>query len=179
MLHFASEFTQGAFEVELVDMEKVSSRVAKNDSGVRKRDTLERLGGFDGSWRWVDEAGNQRTDYVLVHTHFLMDCGKEGWNAIDADMRKRWNGDYQVRIDGLTDFNVRSLDASLWKMSSYCFKNRCFHHYEFGGYTFDDEDIDVSEKMFSVNELNVIYGIYKYMAGSRNTGLLLGWGMKN
>jgi hypothetical protein len=176
---FAGSWAQGAFEYELVDMEKVSLRVANNDSGVRKRDTLERLGGFDGSWRWVDEAGNERTDYVLVHTHFLMDCGEEDWNAIDADMRKRWNGDYQVRIDGLTDFNVRSLDESLWKMSSYCFKNRCSHHYEFGGYTFEEEDMDVNESMFSVNELNTIYAIYKDMAGGRNTGLLLGWGMKN
>ena len=174
---FAGSWAQGAFEFELVDMEKVSLRAGKNASGVRKKDTLQRLGGYDGSWRWVDEAGNQRTDYVLVHTHFLMDCGEEDWNAIDADMRKRWDGDYQVRIDGLTDYSVRSLDESLWKMTSYCFKNHCSHHYEFGGYTFEEEDMDVNESMFSVNELNVIYGIYKEKAGGRNTGLLLGWGM--
>ena len=104
---------------------------------------------------------------------------KEDWDAIDKNMRKRWYGDYQVRIDGLTDYSVRSLDESLWKMTSYCFKNRCSHHYEFGGYTFEDEDMDVNESMFSVNELNAIYGIYKEMSGGRNTGLLLGWGMKN
>ena len=183
---FAGSWGQGAFEYELVDMAKVSSRVGKNASGVRKKDTLERLGGYEASldslgwsWRWVDEAGNERTDYVLVHTHFLMDCGEEDWNAIDKNMRKRWYGDYQVRIDGLTDYSVRSLDESLWKMTSYCFKNRCSHHYEFGGYTFEDEDMDVNESMFSVNELNTIYGICKELAGGRNTGLLLGWGMKN
>jgi len=182
---FKCSWAQGAFEYELVDMEKVSSRITKDASGVRKKDTLERLGGYeasldslDWSWRWLDEAGNKRTDYILVHTHFLMDCGEEDWNAIDADMRKRWHQDYQVRIDGLTDFNVRSLEDSLWKMSSYCFKNRCSHHYEFGGYTFQDEDVDVNEKMFSVNELNTIYEFYKAIAGGRNTGLLLSWGIK-
>ena len=182
---FKCSWAQGAFEYELVDMEKVSSRIENNDSGIRKKATLQKLGGYeasldslDWSWRWLDEAGNKRTDYILVHTHFLMDCGEEDWNAIDADMRKRWHQDYQVRIDGLTDFNVRSLDESLWKMSSYCFKNRCSHHYDFNQYKFDNEDSDEDENMFSIHEMNMIYEIYKNIAGGRNTGLLLSWGIK-
>lgn len=181
---FKSSWAQGAFEYELVDMENVRSRVGKNASGNRKKHTLEKLGDYeasldnlDFSWRWKDKAGNQRADYVLVHTHFLMDCGSEDWATIEKDMRRRWWRDYQVRIDGLTDFNVRSLDDSLWKMSSYCFKNRCSHHYEFGGY--DIDEFEVNENMFSVNELNTIYSIYKSITGGRNTGLLLGWRMKN
>ncbi len=181
---FLSSWAQGAFEFELVDMEKVNSRVSKNSSGTRKKNTLKKLGGYapsletmDWSWIWQDKTGNKRSDYILVHTHFLMDCGKEDWRDIEKYMRRRWYKDYQVRIDGLTDFNVRSLDDSLWKMSSYCFKNRCSHHYEFGGY--DIDEFEVNENMFSVNELNTVYGVYKAIAGGKNTGLLLGWQMKH
>ena len=131
---FKGSWAQGAFEYELVDMEKVHSRITKDSEGSRKKVTLQKLGGYeasidnlDFSWRWEDKAGNQRADYVLVHTHFLMDCGTEDWATIEKDMERRWYKDYQVRIDTLKDYKVRSLDDSLWKMSSYCFKNRCSH----------------------------------------------------
>jgi len=176
-------WAQGAFEYELVDMQKVQSRVTGTASGNRKKATLLELGGYkaklynqDLSWCWTDKAGNQRTDYVLVHTHFLMDCGTDDWKAIERDMRRRWHKSYQVRIDTLTDYSVRSLEDSLWKMSSYCFKNRCSHHYEFGSY--DIDEFEANENMFSISELNTIYEIYKSISGSRNNGLLLSWRKK-
>ena len=107
-----------------------------------------------------------------------MDCGKEGdWEKINRDIKRRWSQKNQTEVDGLYDYEVRSLDDSLWKMSSYCFKNRCSHHYKFGKYDIDEYEVD--ENMFSVNELNTIYEIYKSIAGGRNTGLLLGWRMKH
>jgi len=179
---FSSSWAQGAFEYELVDMVKVSSRVNKNSSGSRKKNTLKTLGGDNttldkSDWSWTDKSGNRRADYILVHTHFLMDCGDEDWTEIEKDMRRRWDKKYQVRVDGLTNFSTRSLDDSLWKMSSYCFKNRCSHHYEFGGY--DIDEFEVNENMFSVNEFITVYQTYKTMAGLRNTGLLLSWQMKH
>lgn len=180
---FSGSWAQGAFEYELVDMQKVQSRVTGTASGNRKKATLLELGGYqtqlynqEGSWIWTDKAGQSRTDYVLVHTHFLMDCGTDDWKAIDKDMRRRWYGSYQVRIDTLKDYKVRSLEDSLWKMASYCFKNRCSHHYDFGSY--DIDEVDVNENMFNVNELNAIYEIYKSMSGGSNKGLLLGWKKK-
>ena len=46
---FKGSWAQGAFEYELVDMEKVHSRITKNASGNRKKDTLEKLGGYEAS----------------------------------------------------------------------------------------------------------------------------------
>jgi hypothetical protein len=186
---FKCTWARGAFEYELVDMAKVSARIEKSSSGIRKKYTLQNLGGYesnlidlDHSWEWEDEFGIKRTDYVLVHTHFLMDCGEGDWDLIKKDINRRWNKSYQVEVKSIWSESERPLQLSLWKMSSYCFKNATKFNYEFGGYvdeTSDEKSAELTnEKMFSVNELNTIYDIYKSMAGGKNTGLQLGWNMK-
>ena len=171
---------QGAFEYELIDMLKVSNFVADVGSQSRKKEILLRLGGYtpnlfdEHDWSWTDDVGKQRTDYILLHTHFLMDGGNNDWDDIITNLRRRWSGDYITDVSTLWDFSKRPLDDSLWKIASYPFKNRCRYHYDFGNYEWEKDDDDFDDvNAFTANELLTIFDIYKHMMGSKNTGHLL------
>ena len=180
---FASSWAQGAFEYELLDMQKVERFIGESASQSRKKSTLLEMTGYQNNldqqkrdWIWKDSAGNKRTDYVLVHTHFLMDGYEYDWDDIKKDAVRRWGKHHRVKFDALHDYKTRSLEDSLFKMASYCFKNRCDFHYDFGNYRWED-DLD-NEKMFSVTEINTLFYIYDKMMGSNRRGMLLGWNKK-
>ena len=172
---------QGAFEYELLDMLKVSYFVADAGFQSRKKEVSQRLGRDkpnlfkEHDWSWIDDAGEKRTDYILLHTHFLMDGGNHDWNDISANIRRRWSGDHIVNVSTLWDLSKRPLADSLWKIASYPFKNRCQYHYDFGNYEWEKDEDDYDDiNAFTASELLTIFDIYKHMMGTRNTGHLLG-----
>ena len=171
---------QGAFEYELVDMAKVVTHIADVGSQSRKKDSLLRKAGIkpdlleDKDVSWTDKDGRKRTDYILLHTHFLMDCGQNGWDEIATDMRRRWYGKNDVDISTLYDFSIRTLEDSLWKMASYPFKNRVKYHYDFGNFEWERGEEEFEDiNAFNANELLTLFEIYKHMMGSKKTGHLL------
>jgi hypothetical protein len=171
---------QGAFEYELVDMAKVVKHIADAGSQSRKKDSLLRMAGVkpnlieDKYIFWTDKDGRKRTDYILLHTHFLMDCGKNDWEDISANIRRRWSGKNDVDISTLYDFSIRTLDDSLYKLASYPFKNRVKYHYDFGNFDWEKGSEDFEDRnAFNANELLTLFEIYKHMMGSKRTGHLL------
>ena len=118
-----------------------------------------------------------------------MDAGfwaDANWADIDNDLRRRWSGNYRVRIDKIVDterknkdgeHTGKSIENSFADISRYCFKNRMKFNYTFGKYVYDD-DVEGSENMFSDYQTNNIFEIYAEMSGNNNRGLLLGWDSK-
>lgn len=87
---------QGAFEYELIDMQKVLNHIHDQGSQSRKKAVLLDLVGCkpdmfeERDSTWTDDDGNKRSDYILLHTHFLMDAAQYKWADISDNMRKRW-----------------------------------------------------------------------------------------
>ena len=178
---FDGSWAQGAFELELVDLVKVSNQRADDQSQERKRSLVLALSGLASSnlfeepdFLWVDEKGHRRTDWVLVHTHFLMDAGDHEIDAIKAYLKPRFPLDRQAIMERIWAPDVRSLDASLNKMASYPFKNRCCYNYNFGHY-----DEIGPEATFNANEMVTLFNLYKDMCGRNNKGHLVSWGIKS
>lgn len=174
-------WAQGVFEFELVDMKKVINLVGTSGGQSRKRKTLMGMCNNQNKnenqnvddWVWIDDLDIKRTDYVLLHTHFLMDGGANDWDKISRDMRLRWPGSYHVNADKLYDSEVRELGESLRIMANYSFKNRARYHYNFGNYKHEEDLAD--ENMFSKRDMRNVFNIYEKMNGKNNKGILLGW----
>lgn len=177
-INFSRKWTdtwgQGVIELELVDMQRIQNMVGTGDRGERKRSVLLDMCGGEQEWEWRDQWNTARTDYTLLHTHFVMGANSSDWDEIKEDTKKRWNGRYRVKIDRL--HQDKSLNENIRKMSSYCFKNRMQYHYDFGGFRWEDEIDD--ENRFNVVEMNTLFYLYDKLMGSSRTGLLLGWNRK-
>jgi hypothetical protein len=183
-------WAEGVFEYELVDMLKIKNLIADDGNSSRKRDVLLEMLTEEKDYRkdrfeygdgisYEDENGLERSDYILFHSHFLMDAGfwaDGNWADITDDLRKRWDGNYRVRLDRLYGTNRQSINNSFASISRYCFKNRTKFNYRFGEYRHED-DVE-NENMFSMYQSNNIFNIYESMSGKNNRGLLLGWESK-
>lgn len=177
---FGRSWAQGAFECELVDLQKVYSQQSSGCGQERKRGLVLRLSGrltddlfADQDFTWEDADGNKRTDWVLVHTHFLMDVGDHDPDDMKAYIKARFSLDRQAIMESIWRPDVRSLDASLNKMASYPFKNRSSYNYNFGHY-----DEIGPEARFNANEMVTLFNIYGAMCKKNNKGHLLSWGVK-
>jgi len=192
-------WAEGVFEYELVDMLKIKNLIADDGNSSRKRDVLLEMLTDEYDYRKIrfmygdgilyqDHNKLDRSDYILFHSHFLMDAGfwaDGNWDDITDDLRKRWDGNYRVRLDRLVDpdrtnkegkHTGKSINNSFADISRYCFKNRTKFNYRFGEYRYEDEV--ENENMFSEYQGNTIFNIYDEMSGKNNRGLLLGWKSK-
>jgi hypothetical protein len=192
-------WVQGVMEYELVDMMKVKNLTTDDGEQSRKRTVLLDMLEDDYDYRksrfrfsdgitYESDIGLKRTDYILVHSHFLMDAGKyaneKSWDAIKRDLKKRWQGNWHVLAKRLYKRKGQnenkevtySVDNTFEKTSSYSFKNRLKFNYTFGNYKWEEELED--ENYFSLLQANIIFNIYDEMSGENNSGLLLGWESK-
>lgn len=182
---FDGSWAQGAFELELVDLVKVNDMRSDNGNQERKRELVLKLSGrasgdlfADEDYTWEDADGNKRSDWVLVHTHFLMDAGNYEIDAIKGYLKQRFPLDRQAIMERIWAPDVRSLDASLQKMASYPFKNKTCYNYKFGLYDEIDSEIG-SAASFNANEMVTLFNLYKVMCGGNNKGHLVSWGIKS
>jgi hypothetical protein len=188
---YKATWVQGVFEYELVDMLKVKNLITDDGEQSRKRTVLLDMLVDDYDYRksrfefgdgisYQDDNGLKNNDYILFHSHFMMDAGKyaddNSWDKIKTDLKKRWKGNYRVEADRLYDMKRQSLDRTFEKTSSYSFKNRLKFNYTFGNYQWEEELED--ENYFSRLQANTIFNIYDEMSGKNNAGLLLGWESK-
>jgi len=178
---FDGSWAQGAFECELVDLVKVSNQRSTDAGQERKRELVLKLSGrmtddlfADEDYTWEDADGNKRSDWVLVHTHFLMDVGNHEIDAVKGYLKQRFRLDRQAIMESIWSADKRSLDASLQKMASYPFKNRSSYNYNFGRY-----DEIGPEARFNANEMVTLFNLYKVMCGGNNKGHLVSWGIKS
>lgn len=178
---FDGSWAQGAFECELVDLVRVNNQRSSDAGQERKREVVLKMSGrasgdlfVDEDFTWEDADGNKRSDWVLVHTHFLMDAGNHEIDAIKAYLKPKFPLDRQAIMERIWGPDVCSLDASLQKLASYPFKNRSSYNYNFGHY-----DEIGQEARFSANEVVTLFNLYKVMCGGNNKGHLVSWGIKS
>jgi hypothetical protein len=171
----------GVYEYELIDMHKVCHSNNLSGSGSRKHAVLigmlnrhvgANLFDDDIGISWADQNGTNRTDYVLLHTHFVMDGGDFDWNDIKENMQRRWAGKY--RVDVLPLHSDKPIDESISRVSNYCFKNLgrlTSYNYDFGYYNHED----VSTKRFNAREVASMFVLNNSMNSGNRKGLLLYW----
>jgi hypothetical protein len=182
---FDGSWAQGAFECELIDLVKVNDIRSDNENQERKRELVLKLSNrvtedlfVEPDYTWEDADGNKRSDWVLVHTHFLMDVGNHEIDAIKGYLKQRFPLRRQAIMESIWGADKRSLDASLQKMASYPFKNRARYNYKFGHY--DEIDLEIGPQAnFNANEMVTLFNLYKVMCRGNNSGHLVSWGVKS
>jgi hypothetical protein len=151
---FKDVWFQGAFEFELIDLDKLL--VWDGDNQVKK-ETLEKM---------TDKRGN----LILVHFHGLMDL-----NGVDEKLVKEWVGQRWNKHHRQTHLQrIRKgqrLGEMTWKVSSYCFKNRVKDNMTFIARGFEEGEY------FTNEELSNLIKIYDGVGGGKGvSGLLIGIG---
>jgi hypothetical protein len=151
---FKDVWFQGAFEFELIDLDKL--RVWDGENQVKK-ETLEKM---------TDKGGN----LILVHFHGMMDLNGTDEQVVKDWIGQRWNNHHrQTHIQRI--WKGQSLDEMSWKVSSYCFKNRVKDNMTFIAKGFEQGDY------FSNDDLSTLIKIYDGVGGGKGvSGLLIGFG---
>lgn len=154
---FKDIWFQGAFEFELVHMDKLMVWDGKNQV---KKETLGAM----------NKGSGNSGDRILVHFHGLMDLNGTDYDVVKDWVRNRWN-DHNRQTHMQRIYSNQSFDDMSWKVSSYCFKNRVRDNMTFiakdfmkGGY-------------FTNDQLSRLIKLYDDVGGQKGvSGILIGFG---
>lgn len=107
---FQDVWLQGAFEFELIDLDHLSR--IKSGNGLVKRQTME------GMLQTLPTGLK-----ILVHFHAILDLVDEDEAVVKSWLKSRWS-DHSKQVDVRVTEKGQPLEDKIWKMCSYCFKNR-------------------------------------------------------
>lgn len=154
---FKNIWFQGAFEFELIEMNKL--RVWGGKNKVKK----ETLGAMDR----ITGESNVR---ILVHIHGLMDLNGTNYKEVKDWCGKRWN-DHPRQSFFQRVYSDQTLEDMSWKVSSYCFKSRFRDNMTFIARDFEKGDY------FTNDQLSRLIKLYDYVGGQKGvSGILIGFG---
>ena len=140
---FPDVWIRGAFEFELIDLEHLLRK--SNTKGIKKRNTLSAM--LAGSSL---PAGLK----ILVHFHATMDLGDRNGSEVLDWMQSRWDK-HRSQVDIKATHAGQKLQDKIWKISSYCFKNR----FRFND-TFETRDYEMG-KEFTNEQLGSLISLYQ------------------
>jgi hypothetical protein len=155
---FPQLWMQGAFEIEVIDTRTLYSMASNTRKARLIRALIARR-------RNPEEAARAQ---VIVHCHCVVDVADINADEFHSWVHERWALPHQARLSMTYHPNKQSLDAKLYKLASYCFKNRL-------AYNFSDETSgwEDSERI-PYGELADMVRIYDRLRGKGLNGWLLG-----
>lgn len=155
---FPQLWMQGAFEIEVIDTGTLYSMA----SDTRKARLIRAL-----IARRQNPEEAARTQ-VIVHCHCAVDVADVDADEFHHWVHERWSLPHQARLSMTYHPDKQSLEAKLYKLASYCFKNRL-------AYNFSDETSgwEDSERI-PYGELADMVRIYDRLGGKGLNGWLLG-----
>jgi hypothetical protein len=144
---FPNVWIQGAFEFELIDVDHLKKVTSGN--GKIKSETIHDMM-TEGK-----HATSAKGLKILVHFHAIIDL-IDGDVASDVSrwLRAHWC-DHPRQVDVKPTFKGQPLEEKVWKLSSYCFKNRT----QFND-TFETRDFELG-KDFTNEELGKLVSLYQ------------------
>ena len=155
---FPKLWMQGAFEIEAIDTGTLYSMA----SHTRKAKLIRALVAQRASP--ANAAGTQ----LIVHCHCVVDVADVDAEEFHNWVHSRWSLPHQARLSTTYSPSKQSLEKKLYKLASYCFKNRL--EYNFSDETSGWED---SERI-PYGELADMVRIYDHLSGKGLSGWLLG-----
>lgn len=155
---FPQLWMQGAFEIEVIDTGTLYSMA----SDTRKARLIRAL---TARRQKPDEAARTQ---IIVHCHCVVDVADLDADAFHEWVHARWSLPHQARLSTTYHPDKQSLEAKLYKLARYCFKNRL-------EYNFSDETSgwENSERI-PYGELADMVRIYDRLSGKGLNGWLLG-----
>lgn len=155
---FPQLWMQGAFEIEVIDTGTLYSMA----SDTRKARLIRAL--VARRQKPYEAARTQ----IIVHCHCVVDVADLDADAFHEWVHARWSLPHQARLSTTYHPDKQSLETKLYKLASYCFKNRL--EYNFSDETSGWED---SERI-PYGELADMVRIYDRLSGKGLNGWLLG-----
>ena len=155
---FPNLWMQGAFEIEAMDVAKLNSIA----STTRKANLIRSLIG-----RRSNPEGAAQVQ-LIVHCHCVVDLADVDPMQFHDWIHRRWSLPHQTRLSMTYHPDKQEMDSKLYKLASYCFKNRL-------EYNFSDETNGWEESERIPNgELADMVRIYDRLSGRGFNGWLLG-----
>jgi hypothetical protein len=155
---FPMLWMQGAFEIEVIDTETLFSMA----DHTRKAKLIQAL-----IARRSSPQSPARTQ-IIVHCHCVVDTADVDPHEFHEWVHRQWSLPHQARLAMTYDPEKQELSSKLYKLASYCFKNRL--QYNFSDETSGWED---SERI-PYGELADMVRIYDELSGKGANGWLLG-----
>ncbi len=164
-------WARGVIEVELLNMLNLDRFYWLEDKKQRKRDIIIDIGGNKRDWVWRDKTGENRSDYVLIHSYFFMDRGTNEWCDIEKYMKRIWGGMFRYGLQEI-DKNKR-IEKYIADIISNFIKDRIHHCYDLGNLTIDESLGELCQ--LTNAEMSRIFKIYQTIIEADDGGLILSW----
>ena len=154
---FPKLWMQGAFEIEVIDIDTLYAMASHTRKATLIRALVERR----------QDVGRTAQTQIIVHCHCVVDVADVDAGEFHKWVHSRWALPHQARLSMTYHPDKQGLDAKLYKLASYCFKNRL--EYNFSDETSGWED---SERI-PYGELADMVRIYDRLSGKGQNGWLL------